>query len=75
MTTPLATSEKIRQDLHRLRLSDMAAAVGPALDEAQRDRQGYLEFLDRLVSRQVQGRAARSLERRLRIAPSSRIRA
>lgn len=57
--------EKIKQDLRFLRLSDMADALDSALLEAEKERQGYLTFFAQVVSRQVEARKSRSLERRV----------
>jgi DNA replication protein DnaC len=60
--------EKVKQDLRSLRLSDMAEALDAILEEAETGKQGYLAFLARMVSQQVEARAVRSLERRIKKA-------
>lgn len=64
--------EKIKEDLRQLRLTDMAQALDVILKEAELERQGYLAFLDQLISKQLEARTARSLERRIKKAGLSR---
>ena len=60
--------EKIKQDLRTLRLKDMADILENALEDAHREKQGHLEFLDRLVQQQRRAMAERSLDRRVKQA-------
>lgn len=60
--------EEIKQDLRRLKLHDMAAALEEALEKAGKNQEGYLEFFAGLVKRQVNAVNARSLERRMKKA-------
>lgn len=60
--------EQLRQDLRRLYLGDMSRALDQILETAQKERQGHLDFLSRLLSVQLQARQARSLEKRIRKA-------
>lgn len=66
MSQPL--SEKLKQDLRRLHLSDMAQALDSVLKEAECEKEGYLVFLEKLLSNQIQARAERSLNRRIKKA-------
>lgn len=68
MSKPLIMVEKVKQDLHQLRLKDMADALDSVLLEAEKERQGYLAFLDRLISIQVEAVNCRSIERRIKRA-------
>ena len=60
--------EKVKQDLRRLRLKDMAEVLNSALLDAEKERQGYLAFLDRLISQQVEAVDCRSVQRRIKRA-------
>ncbi len=60
--------KKIKQDLRALRLKDMADILETALDDAHQEKQGHLEFLDRLVQQQRCAMAERSLDRRIKQA-------
>jgi DNA replication protein DnaC len=60
--------EQIKEDLRRLRLNDMIDVLDEALLSAQEGQQGYLGFLQRLVSRQVESVYRRSVERRIKKA-------
>jgi DNA replication protein DnaC len=64
--------EKIKEDLRQLRLTDMARALDSILKKAELERQGYLAFLDQLISKQLEARTERSLERRIKKAGLSR---
>jgi DNA replication protein DnaC len=60
--------EQIKEDLRRLRLKDIINELDDALLAAQEGQQGYLGFLQRLVSCQVQAVHCRSVERRIKKA-------
>jgi DNA replication protein DnaC len=60
--------ETIKQNLRRLRLSDMAEALDSTLLKAEKERQGYISFLSQLVSAQITARDSRSVERRIKKA-------
>lgn len=60
--------EKVKQDLRRLRLKDMAEVLDSILLDAEKERQGYLAFLDRLVSEQLEAVNCRSIQRRIKVA-------
>ncbi len=60
--------EKVKQDLRRLRLKDMAEVLDSTLFDAEKERQGYLAFLDRLVSEQLDAVNYRSIQRRIKVA-------
>lgn len=60
--------QQIKQDLKRLQLSDMAQFLDSALSDAEKDRKGYLAFLQDLVSKQLEARTNRSLVRRIKKA-------
>jgi len=64
--------EKIKEDLRQLRLTDMAQALDSILKKAELERQGYLAFLDQLISKQLEARTERSLDRRIKKAGLSR---
>ena len=66
MSQPL--SEKLKQDLRRLHLTDMAQALDSVLKEAECEKEGYLVFLEKLLSKQIQARAERGLKRRIKKA-------
>jgi DNA replication protein DnaC len=61
-------AEKLKQQLHQLRLKDMAHALDAALQEAEKQKQGYLLFLADLVTKQLEARQSRSLQRRIQKA-------
>ncbi len=60
--------EKIKQDLRRLRLRDMAETLDSAIEKAEKERQGYLAFFTQIVSAQITARDSRSVERRIKKA-------
>lgn len=60
--------DALKEKMRILRLNDMAGILDAALEDAETQRQGYLAFLDRLFSTQLQARNARSLERRIKNA-------
>ena len=60
--------QKLKQDLRALRLKDMADFLETALQTAHNEHQGHIQFLDQMVTCQLQARAQRSLERRLKQA-------
>ena len=66
MSQPL--SEKLKQDLRRLHLTDMAQALDSVLKEAECEKEGYLVFLEKLLSKQIKARAERGLKRRIKKA-------
>ena len=66
MSQPL--SEKLKQDLRRLHLTDMAQALDSVLKEAECEKEGYLVFLEKLLSNQIHARAERGLKRRIKKA-------
>jgi len=57
--------DKIKEQLHALRLADIARCLDELLENAQRQKQGHLEFLSELVQRQYDGMQNRSFERRM----------
>jgi DNA replication protein DnaC len=57
--------EQVKQDLRTLRLNDMAEGLEAALEQAQKEQQGYLSFLAQLVQKQLEAVRKRSLERRI----------
>ena len=60
--------EKVKQDLLKLRLKDMAQALDAALQKAHQQKQGPLQFLAELVQKQLQGVENRSVQRRIQNA-------
>ena len=60
--------EKVKQDLLKLRLKDMAQALEAALQKAHQQKQGPLQFLAELVQKQLQGVENRSVKRRIQNA-------
>jgi len=60
--------DKIKQDLRYLHLTDMAQALDLTIKEAEEARWGYLALIEQLVSKQVQARNGRSLQRRIKKA-------
>jgi len=60
--------ETLISNLQILRLKDMSDHLETALEMAQRDQQGHLEFLAQLVDRQINGFRTRSFERRVKQA-------
>ena len=58
-------SHIIKQNLRLLRLKDMAEALEPALQKAQMEKPGYLQFLAQLLDIQIHARQTRSLKRRI----------
>ena len=64
--SPKVRLEKVKQNLRRLRLKDMAEVLDSSLLDAEKERQGYLAFLDRLVSEQLEAVNCRSIERRIK---------
>jgi DNA replication protein DnaC len=60
--------EEIKQDLRRLKLNDMADILDHTLEDAAKNKEGYLTFFAGLVKKQVKGVNDRSLERRIKKA-------
>ncbi|MBT3259124.1 MAG: ATP-binding protein [Deltaproteobacteria bacterium] len=60
--------EKLKLDLRALRLKDMADILEIALEDAHQEKQGHIQFLDRLVQQQRRAMAERSLDRRVKQA-------
>jgi DNA replication protein DnaC len=60
--------EKLKQDLRHLHLTDMAQSLDSVLKESEMGKEGYLVFLEKLLSKQMQARAERSLKRRIKKA-------
>ena len=51
-----------------LKLAAAAERLAPALEEAERSKPSYADFLDGLLGAEVEATEARRLERRLRLA-------
>jgi DNA replication protein DnaC len=60
--------ETIKQQMRQLRLKDMAEYIETALELAQKQKQGHLEFVAQLMARQIEATAKRSVERRINTA-------
>jgi len=60
--------EKIKRDLKQLQLKDMDEALPSLLEAAEKERCGYLSFLSQLLSKQINARNTRSIERRIKKA-------
>ena len=60
--------QEVKQDLHRLKLNDMANSLDDALSEAGKKREGHLNFFANLIKIQIKARDERSLERRIKKA-------
>jgi DNA replication protein DnaC len=57
--------EGIKHNLRQLRLKDMAENLEAVMENAQREKLGCVEFLAKLVDKQMQATARRSLDRRI----------
>ncbi len=66
--TKHSTYERVRQHLHYLKLTAAAEQLAPVLEEAQKAKPSYADFLDQLLGAEVRATEARRLERRLRFA-------
>jgi DNA replication protein DnaC len=60
--------DQVKKKLRQLYLRDMAEYLDKALEKAQKNQLGVLEFLNDITDRQIKARNRRSLERRLKIA-------
>lgn len=60
--------QRVRSHLHYLKLAAAAERLAGALEQAERERPSYTDFLDRLLGAEVEATEARRLERRLRLA-------
>jgi len=60
--------DQVKKKLRRLYLRDMAEYLDDALEYAQKNRLGFLEFLNDIADQQINGRKQRALERRLKQA-------
>ncbi len=57
--------ETVREHMRQLRLKDMAENLEAALEEAQKEKQGHLEFVAQLMQRQIGATEKRSMDRRI----------
>jgi DNA replication protein DnaC len=63
-----STYQRVRSHLHYLKLAVAAERLAGALEQAERERPSYTDFLDGLLGAEVEATEARRLERRLRLA-------
>jgi DNA replication protein DnaC len=68
MSKESSTYQRVRSHLAYLKLGAAAERLAPALDQAQRAKPSYADFLDELLGAEVEASEARRLERRLRFA-------
>jgi DNA replication protein DnaC len=60
--------QQLREHLAQLRLHTVADRLAPALEQAERDKPGYTQFLADLLAAEVQAAEQRRLQGRLRFA-------
>ena len=60
--------ETVKQLMRQLRLKDMAENLETALQVAQEQKQGHLEFVAQLMQKQTSATTKRSVERRINTA-------
>jgi DNA replication protein DnaC len=60
--------QQVREHLHTLGLTVAADRLAPALEQAEREKPGYTEFLHGMLSHEVTALAERRLAGRLRFA-------
>jgi len=68
MTKETSTYQRVRSHLAYLKLQAAAERLAPALEDAQKAKPSYADFLDELLGAEVAASEARRLERRLRFA-------
>jgi len=64
--------QQLRAHVHELRLSAVAEQLAPALEQGERDKPSYTQFLHDLLAHEVHPVAQRRLQGRLRFASSPR---
>jgi DNA replication protein DnaC len=60
--------QQVREHLHTLGLTTAAERLAPALEQAERDKLGYTEFLADMLNHEVTALRERQLAGRLRFA-------
>src|SRR5437879_12423636 len=63
----------IKQQCLMLRLPTLASQCGPLAEQAERERQPYLGYLEALLAAELEERERRAIDRRITDAPLPRV--